>query len=122
MKKLAAGELENQVLQALWTSDRPMTPGDVHEAIGDERGLAYTTVMTILVRLWQKGLLDRERLGRAFAYRPRETREARAASRMSEVLATAGDSQVALTHFVQSLPADQQDGLRKALRRSGGER
>jgi len=122
MKKLAAGELENQVLQALWRSDEPMTPREVHNAMGDERGLAYTTVMTILVRLWQKGLLDRERLGRAFAYQPRETREARAASRMNEVLAASGDSQVALTHFVESLPVDQRDDLRKALRRSRGER
>lgn len=118
MKKLAAGALENQVLEVLWDADAPMTPRDVLDAIGDKRGLAYTTVMTILVRLWQKGLLERKRLGRAFAYRPRVSRAARAATRMNEVLANAGDSSVALAQFVASLPADQQDELRKALRRS----
>lgn len=117
-KKLAAGALENQVLEVLWESDTPMTPRDVLDAIGDRRGLAYTTIMTILRRLWMKGLLEREQLGRAFTYRPRISRAARAATRMSEVLANAGDSSLALAQFVASLPAGQQEELRKALRRS----
>jgi hypothetical protein len=37
---------------------------------------------------------------------------------MSELLSGAGDQAVALAHFVESLPADQVDELRRALRRS----
>ena len=117
-KKLAAGELESQVLDVLWDAGRPLTPRDVLDALGGRRGLAYTTVMTILSRLWQKGLLERDPHGRAYAYRPSVSRAARAASRMGEVLASAGDRSLALAQFVASLPADQRDELRKALRRS----
>ncbi len=44
---------------------------DIHE---DFPGAAYTTLMTTLDRLYRKGVLDRERAGRAFRYRPRYTR------------------------------------------------
>ena len=81
-KKLPSGELENQVLEILWSQGRPMTPRDVHDVLSADRTLAYTTAMTILVRLWEKGLVDRERSGRAFAYRPVLSREERAALRM----------------------------------------
>jgi predicted transcriptional regulator len=118
MKRLASGELENQVLEVVWAAPGPVTPRDVHTSMGNTRTLAYTTVMTILVRLWHKGLLDREPAGRAFAYRPRVSREERAAARMSELLASAGDHSVALTHFLESLPPAQVDDLRRALRRA----
>jgi predicted transcriptional regulator len=122
MKKLGAGELENQVLDVLWASGTPMTPRHVHDTLGATRELAYTTVMTILVRLWQKGLLDREPAGRAFAYRPRITREERAASAMNDLLSSAGNRSMALTHFVDSLDPEQVAELRDALRRAASDR
>ena len=64
----AFGELEGQVLAALWAADRPLVPAEVKEEVGGD--LAYTTVMTILVRLHAKGLIERHKVGRAFAYRP----------------------------------------------------
>jgi predicted transcriptional regulator len=109
------GELEHQVLQVLWAADGPCTPGDVQAALGDEHALAYTTVMTILVRLWQKDLLTRERAGRGYAYRPVESRDERVASRMRELLADAGDRTAALAGFVSSLPPDELDDLRRLL-------
>ena len=118
MKKLPAGELENLVLEVVWAESGPVTPRDVHGALSPTRNLAYTTVMTILVRLWQKGVLQREPAGKAFAYSPLISKEERAATRMSELLSSAGDHAVALAHFVQSLPADQVDDLQRALRRS----
>ena len=53
-KKLPSGELENQVLEILWSHDHPMTPREVHDLLSAHRKLAYTTPMTILVRLWEK--------------------------------------------------------------------
>ncbi len=122
MKRLAAGELENQVLEVVWAASGPVTPRDVHGTLGTKRDLAYTTVMTILVRLWKKGVLEREPAGKAFAYSPLVSREQRAAARMGELLSSAGDHAVALAHFVQSLPADQVNDLRRALRRSRADR
>ena len=47
----------------------------VRELIDSFPGVAYTTLMTTADRLYRKGLLNRERDGRAFRYRPRWTRQ-----------------------------------------------
>lgn len=116
--KLPSGELENQVLGVLWSRGGSLTPRDVHDALGAARGLAYTTTMTIVVRLWHKGVLERERSGRSYAYRPKISQEARAAARMSDLLASSGDHSLALNHFVQSLPADELSELRNVIKRT----
>jgi predicted transcriptional regulator len=120
--RLGRGELEKQVLDVLWAAEGPVTPRQVHDQMGKSRKLAYTTTMTILVRLYKKGLVEREPAGRAFAYRPRVSRDQRAAERMNDALTSAGDASLALTHFVESLPADQVQGLRAALRRARSDR
>ena len=107
------GSLETEVLAALWAADRPLTPGDVHEAVGSD--LAYTTVMTILTRLWKKGLVDRERAGRAYLYRPKITEADLAATRMHEQLARAADREAALSRFVGSMSRKDERVLRKLL-------
>jgi predicted transcriptional regulator len=109
-------------LDLLWTAEGPMTPRQVHDQLSKNRKFAYTTTMTILVRLYNKGLLVRESAGRAFAYRPRVSRDQRAAERMNDALTSAGDAALALTHFVESLPADQVDELRAVLRRARSDR
>jgi len=121
-RKLPSGELENQVLGVLWSSAEPMTPGAVHAVVAADRPLAYTTVMTTLTRLWEKGELTRRRVGRAYAYVPVVSRERRIAQRMQEVLGAAEDHALALNAFADALPADQRAALRRALGRSGTER
>jgi len=113
--RLERGELEARVLDVLWNTDEALTPREVHTALTSDRDLAYTTVMTILVRLWHKGLLHREPRGRAFAYRPVETRDESVASRMRALLAHAGDRDAALTGFVESLPPAELDDLRRII-------
>ena len=117
MARLATGELEANVMEVLWSRGGWLTPGDVHEILGEERDLAYTTVMTILVRLWRKGRLDRQRDGRAYAYRPLQTREEYAASRMEQMLQAAADRAAALAHFVDTLDRADRDQLRRMLQR-----
>jgi predicted transcriptional regulator len=120
--RLGRGELEKQVLDVLWGAEGPVTPRQVHDELSRSRKLAYTTTMTILVRLYKKGLLEREPAGRAYAYRPRVSRDQRAAERMTEALTSAGDASLALTHFVESLPAGQVHELRTVLRRPRSDR
>ena len=64
------GPLGAAALRALWTSGEASV-GGVREAlnVGRKRPLAYTTVMTVLVRLHQRGLVTREKRGRAYVYR-----------------------------------------------------
>lgn len=104
------------MLDVVWRAPGAVTPRQVHGELSKTRGLAYTTVMTILVRLWKKGLLSREPSGRSFAYLPAVSREERAAARMNDALTSAHDSSVALAHFVESLPPEQVDELRRVLR------
>ena len=67
----ALGPLETRVLECLWSRPAAQVVSDLRDGFP---GVAYTTLMTTLDRLYKKGLLDRERRGRAFAYRPRYTR------------------------------------------------
>lgn len=115
MAKLPTGELEAAVMDILWDSGGWRTPGEVHEVLSADRPLAYTTVMTILVRLWQKGRLERQRDGRAYAYRPLHSREEHTATRMSEILTAGGDRPAALARFIESLPAADRAQLRRLL-------
>jgi predicted transcriptional regulator len=62
------GPLELRVLEALWSRG---TPGCVRDIQPDFPGVAYTTLMTTLDRLFRKGTLTREKSGRAFYYQPK---------------------------------------------------
>ena len=115
-EKLAMGELEAAVMDVLWDRRGWLSPGEVHEVLAARRPLAYTTVMTILVRLWQKGRLERERDGRAFVYRPLLSREEQAAARMGELLTGVADRPAVFSHFLSALPAADRAQLRRMLR------
>ncbi len=103
------GELEGAIMDTLWERGGWLTPGEVHGAL-QRQGyeLAYTTVMTVLVRLWQKERVRRQRDGRAYAYHPVISREQYVAATMEEALAAARDRSAALSHFLRALgPADR---------------
>ena len=112
-ERRAVGALEAQVLEVLWARSSPATPGDVLEALDGK--LAYTTVMTVLTRLWQKGLVVRSKPGRAFAYEARQTREEFFAERMRLTLAAASDHRAVLSRFIDGLSAKDKTALRSLL-------
>jgi predicted transcriptional regulator len=108
-----AGELESEVLAALWAAGRPLTPGEMREELGGS--LAYTTVMTPLSRLHDKGVVDRRRSGRSYAYSP-NVREAEFAARRFRALLDRGhDRDAVLQGFVSELSADEERVLRALL-------
>ena len=111
----ATGELEAEVLEALWDDGGRMTPSEVGARLHVEQELAYTTVMTVLTRLYEKGVLCRERRGRAWAYQPVSTREEHAAGRMNEILHCGGDRSKALARFVDQMTPAERERLRKLL-------
>lgn len=115
MARLPMGELKARVLEVLWDGGGWLTPKDVHTVLTRERELAYTTVLTVLVRLWREGLLDRRRDGRAFAYRPVRDREEHVAAAMSKLLTSAKDRPAALLHFVKGMSAADRARLRRVL-------
>jgi len=62
------GGLEQKVADVVWQSDKPLRPADVRARISTP--YAYTTIMTILRRLTDKGLLSRRLKGRVYYYSP----------------------------------------------------
>jgi len=111
------GELEARVLDVLWDDGGWLTPGEGNEALADGRPLAYTTVMTILVRLHDKGILERERRGRAWTYHPLESRGQTTATRMQALLEGRPDRSVALARFVDGMTKKERAELRRILDR-----
>lgn len=107
------GALEGSILRYLWSADRAVTPGEVLEAI--DADVAYTTVMTVLARLWQKGTVKRERQGRAYAYRPAVSAAEYAADRMQSALGRSVDRTATLAQFVDNLSARDALALRRIL-------
>jgi len=63
------GELESKVMKEVWNSPC-CTAKEVLDRLRGKRKIAITTVLTILVRLYKKGLLTRSRKGKAFLYSP----------------------------------------------------
>lgn len=110
--------LENAIMDVLWDADDWLTPRRVQELLPEERAVGYTTVMTVLARLWKKGRLDRHREGRAFAYKAVQSRSETAALRMEEILDRAGDRSVTLARFAGSLSASERQKLLRLLENS----
>jgi len=90
------------------------TVREVAEGLRD-RELAYTTVMTVLDRLAGKGMVEREREGRAWRYRPAASREAHIARLMLDALDLAGSRDAALVRFARSVTGTEAEVLRAAL-------
>ncbi len=109
------GELERAIMEVVWSADRPVTGREVVDELARTRSVAYTTVLTVMDRLVRKGVLAKQRAGRAHRYRARTSRDAYTASLMAAVLGGAADPTAALLHFVDQLPPAEADGLRAAL-------
>jgi len=67
------GQTEARLMELAWQYDK-LTVKKALFYLEDTR-LAYTTVMTVLGRLAEKGLLEKEKVGRNFIYRPAVSRE-----------------------------------------------
>ncbi|MFP8961964.1 BlaI/MecI/CopY family transcriptional regulator [Streptomyces nanhaiensis] len=110
------GELEAEIMNRLWTWGRPATARDVLVDLGRTRSIAYSTVKTVAEILHRKGLLRREKQGRAWLYEPTCTRQQYTASLMQDALGDNPDPAGALLSFVEQMSADEVEALRSALR------
>jgi predicted transcriptional regulator len=110
----AAGELEAEVLAALWGAREPLTPVQLQAQLGGD--LAYNTVHTILTRLCDKGVVRRTTVQGRRAYTPAQGAAEWSADQMRAVLDRGLDRDAILQRFVTSLsPADERL-LRRLLR------
>ncbi|MEU0558651.1 BlaI/MecI/CopY family transcriptional regulator [Dactylosporangium sp. NPDC049742] len=112
----APGSLEAQAMAALWAAGEPLSPAQLQAAL--DAGLAYNTVQTILVRLHDKGLLERRPAGRGrgHVYWPARDAATAAAQQMRAVLDGPTDRQAVLRRFTDDLAEDDLATLRALLR------
>lgn len=107
--RVALGNLEREVMEVVWQGGDG-TVKDVQSQLA--RAAAYTTVMTTLDRLFKKGYVNRERVGRAFVYRAirsREQTEAALASGMMSGLFSGNSAMPILSNLVDAV-GNQDDG------------
>ncbi|WND19130.1 BlaI/MecI/CopY family transcriptional regulator [Streptomyces janthinus] len=110
------GELEDAVMSRVWKWNRPVTVREVLEDLQKERSIAYTTVMTVLDNLHQKGWVRREAEGRAYRYEAVSTRAAYAAALMNDAWSQSDNPAAALVAFFGMMSEEQRRALRDAVR------
>jgi predicted transcriptional regulator len=93
------GELEADIMAALWGNAQLITVRHVLTAL--QRPAAYTTVMTVMDNLHRKGLLTRERRGRAYQYLP----------------VAANDHDAVFAHFVSQMTDEESRSLQAVWQR-----
>jgi predicted transcriptional regulator len=100
----------------VWEWNRPVTVREVLEDLTRDRAIAYTTVMTVMDNLRQKGWLRRSAEGRAYRYEAVTTRAAYSAALMNEAWAASDNPAAALVHFFGMMSPEQREALRDAMR------
>lgn len=114
------GELEAEIMTLLWAESGTATVRDVLGKITARREhpVAYTTVMTVMARLADKGLLERTLSGNLYEYRVAQSRE-EFLRHASEKIATeliADFGEVAVAGFVSALERVEPQRLRDLRR------
>ncbi|GAA4906817.1 BlaI/MecI/CopY family transcriptional regulator [Streptomyces coeruleoprunus] len=100
----------------VWQWNRPVTVREVLEDLQQERSIAYTTVMTVMDNLHQKGWVRREVVGRAYRYTAVSTRAAYSAALMNEAWAQSDNPAAALVAFFGMMSPEQREALNDAIR------
>ena len=113
MKRL--GGLESEVMDLLWDADEPQSVRDLVDRFECGAPKAYTTILTVVTHLHEKGWVQREKRSRAYIYSPSRSRDEAASLAMRELLDNSNDSVSALLHFAQNVSDDEYEALRRAL-------
>ncbi|MFF7488858.1 BlaI/MecI/CopY family transcriptional regulator [Streptomyces luteogriseus] len=103
-------------MSRVWKWNRPVTVREVLEDLQKERSIAYTTVMTVLDNLHQKGWVRREAEGRAYRYEAVSTRAAYAAALMNDAWSQSDNPAAALVAFFGMMSEEQRQSLTDAVR------
>lgn len=117
------GELEAAVMRHMWKAGEAQTVSQVLDHLEHRREpgreLAYTTIMTVMERLFRKGLLVQEPRDKAYAYSAAASQADYTAKLMAVALGDTSDRGAALVHFAGQLADEERQMLRKALLADG---
>ena len=112
------GDLQLAIMRVLWERGEASV-AETHQALLAERGLAPTTIATMLVKMEKKGVVAHRREGRRFVYRPTVT-EAEATRSMVDELTERlflGDPAALVSHLISEheLDVDEIAELRREI-------
>ena len=120
------GSLELQVMNFMWQTGQA-TVRQVTEAIGRKQYKAYTTIMTIMVHLVEKGLLKRFKEGKRYRYKVvvsrQEFLQERSKSRLQALVGDFGD--IAIAQFleeIENIDSNELKRLRNLVNKAGDDR
>jgi BlaI family penicillinase repressor len=101
------GNLQLAILRVLWARGEASV-AEVHEALEPERGLAPTTIATMLVKLEKKGVVEHHTEGRRFIYRPRVSESSVRRSMVAELTSQLfrGDPSALVSHLLSEHEID----------------
>ncbi|NJK79720.1 MAG: BlaI/MecI/CopY family transcriptional regulator [Chloroflexaceae bacterium] len=108
------GPLETEIMRLLW-QDKRSTVKKVHRKLAQQRDIAYTTVMTTMSRLAEKGVLNRQREGLAYVYTPTISEQEFVSMIVQQVLDGLLDdySDMAVDYMVDYLARNNPDDLKR---------
>jgi predicted transcriptional regulator len=116
-KQVRVGELEGAVMAVLWDAPAGATAREVSDRLAGPE-LAITTVLTMLDRLQHKGLVTRERDGRAHRYSATHSRAEFLSGLMTDALNSSDDRGAVLARFIGTIGPAEHDALRDLLGKS----
>jgi BlaI family penicillinase repressor len=122
--RVILGELQQAILSVLWSREAATTAA-VHEALRPKRGLALTTIATMLRKMEDKGLVSHTVDGRQFVYRAAVSEDQVRRSMVGELVGRlfGGDPRALVAHLVSEneIDAAELDQLRRRLESSRDE-
>ncbi len=97
------GELEQKIMDVVWSSNKPLKPSDVLANL--DKTYAYTTIMTVLSRLSEKNILKRAKKGNTYFYSAKKKKEDYASKNLKELFLKLISSykDLALAQFVDAM-------------------
>lgn len=108
------GPLEAKIMDVLW-SEEELSIKEVQLRLEEEKALSFNTVMTVMNRLVEKGLLMKSLQGRTSKYRPIQSREAFMDAQSKELTHELMDQfgWVAVTHMLDAVEEADPDLIRQ---------
>ncbi|HWM91769.1 MAG TPA: BlaI/MecI/CopY family transcriptional regulator [Thermoanaerobaculia bacterium] len=104
------GDLQLAIMRILWSLGESSV-ADVHETLEPERGLALTTIATMLAKMEKKGVVEHRTEGRKFIYRPTvsegQVRRSMVADLTSQLFR--GDAVALVNHLLSEHEIDSQE-------------
>lgn len=109
MKTNLLGKLEQQIMEVLWRSNRPLKPAEVLANLKGEH--AYTTIMTVLKRMSDKKIVSRKQEGKVYFYCPILNKDQFIESNLSDIYGKLVDSygKIAISNFVEVIKNNKED-------------